>query len=195
MNWHRWLCVVWLGIFVAGVAAAQGKPSTADQKRTIRVGIALMENRSGRSVTTAWERDTLVRDLQRVRTDRKSSIILEVVPLGASSKEDAGPEASRKNCQYFVLTTMVDPRHGPGISGGPDGIARAPVILGNTRPEQEVAIEFTILDTSDLGTIADGTSAAPVEDSNDIRAADEAMQMTARRIASELRKDRPPNID
>lgn len=195
MNWQRWVCLCWLGMFAGAMAAAQGKPSTADQKRTIRVGIALMENRSGRSVTPAWERDTLVRDLQRVRTDRKSSVILEAVPLESSSKEDAGPEATQKNCQYLVLTTMVDPRRGPGISGGPDGIARAPVILGNARPEQTLAIEFTILDTSDSRTLADGMSTVPVEENNDIRAADDAMQTTARRVAGELRRDRPPNID
>lgn len=195
MNSHRWLCLGCLGIVVAGMAMAQGKPSTADQKRTIRVGIALTEIRSGRSASPVWEQNQLVRDLQRVRNDRKSAIILEAVPLEASSKEDAGAEATQKNCQYFVLTTMVDPRRGPGISGGPDGVTRAPIIVGNARPEQMLAIEFTILDASDLRTLADGTSAAPVEESNDTRAADEAMQMTARRVADELRKDHPPNIN
>lgn len=130
-----------------------------------------------------------------MRNDRKSSIVLEAVPLKASSKEDAGAEATQRNCQYFLLTTMVDPHRGPGISAGPDGVARAPVILGNTRREQQVAIEFTILDSSDLSTVADGISAAPVEENNDIRAADEAIQMTARWVATELRQDRPPNID
>ena len=194
MNWQRWCCLGWLGISIAGAAIAQSKP-TADQKRTIRVGIALMENRSGRPVTRDWDRDQLVRDLQRVRNDRKSSIILEVVPLEAASQEAAGAEARQKNRQYFVLTTMVDPRRESGISAGPDGIARAPVIVGNSRLEQMVAIEFLILDASDLRKVADGTSTAPVEENNDIRAADEAMQMTARRVASELRKEHPPTID
>jgi hypothetical protein len=195
MNRHRWLGLGCLLTFAACIAVAQGKPSSADQKRTIRVGVALTQNRSGRSALPIWERDQLVRYLQRVKTDRKSPVVLEVVPLEASSQEDAGAEATKKNCRYFVLTTMVDPSRGPGISGGPDGIARSPVMIGNAPPERTLALEFSILDASDLRTVADGTYMAPVEDNNDTRAADEAIQMTAGRVASELRKDRAPNID
>ena len=195
MNRHRWLGLGCLLIFAASIAVAQGKPSSADQKRTIRVGVALTQNRSGRTALPIWERDQLVRDLQRVKTDRKSSIILEVVPLEASSQEDAGAEATKKDCRYFVLTTMVDPSRGPGISGGPDGITRSPVMIGNAPPERTLALEFTILDASDLGTVADGTYMAPVEDNNETRAADEAIQMTASRVATELRKGRSSNID
>jgi len=171
------------------------KPSAADQRRTIKVGVAVMTNRSGRQASPTWERDQLVRELQRKRTDRKSPIVLEVVSLQGSSKEDAGAEAAEKNCDYLVLTTMVDPRRGPGISGGPDGVAPAPIVIGNAKPDQILAIDFMILDVSDLRTLANGTSTASVEENNGTRAADEAMRMTAHRVASELRKDRLTNID
>jgi hypothetical protein len=178
-----------------GSSPQNSNSPAADQKHTIRVGIAVMTNRSGRQASPIWERDQLVRELQRKRTDRKSSIVIEAVSLDASSREHAGSEAAQKNCEYLVLTTMVDPRRGPGISGGPDGIAPPPVIVGNAKPGQILAVDFVILGISDQRTLAEGTSTASVEENNDTRAADEAMRMTAHRVASELRKDHPPNID
>ena len=177
-----------------GAFPQSDKPAPSDQRRTVRVGIALMTNRSGRQASPTWERDQLVRELEHKRTDRKSSVIFEVVTLQASSQQDAGAEAAQKNCKYLVLTTMVDPGRGPAISGGPDGVAPAPVILGNAKPSQILAIDFAILEVSDSRTLAAGTSTASVEENNDTRAADEAMRMTARRVAIELRKDHP-NID
>lgn len=183
-----------VGAQTAG-SAPQKKSSSPDETRTIRIGVALMENRSGRNASPVWERDQLLRELKGRRTKRKSSIIIDAVSLEASSKEDAAAEAAQKKCDYFVLTTMLDPHQGPGVSGGPDGIAPAPVILGNGRANQMLAINFAIVDTSDLRTFAQGTSTAPVEENNDIRAADDAVRMMANQIASELRKNPTPKID
>jgi ABC-type uncharacterized transport system auxiliary subunit len=69
------------------------------------------------------------------------------------------------------------------------------VILGIAKPGQILAIDFVILEVSDFQTLAEGTSTASVEQNNDTRAADEAMRLTAHRVATELRKDRPRNID
>jgi len=199
MSFSRLLVVafaiaVFAGSQAAG-AAPQDKSSSTDQTHTVRIGIALMENRSGRNASPEWERDQLLRELKARRTKRKSPIVIEAVSLQASSKEDAAAEAAQKKCDYFVLTTMLDPRQGPGISGGPDGIARAPVILGNGNSNQMLAIDFAIFDTSDLRTFAQGTSTAPVEENNDIRAADDAVRIMANQIASELRKNPAPRID
>lgn len=183
------------GAQTAGSRPQNDKAASTDQARTIRIGVALMENRSGRNASPVWERDQLLRELKNRRTKRKSSIIIEAIPLQASSKEDAASEAGQKKCDYFVMTTLLDPRQGPGISGGPDGIAPAPVILGNGSPNQMLAIDFAIVDTSDLRTFAEGTSTAPVEENNDIRAADDAVRIMANQIASELRKNAPPKID
>ena len=188
------VCIATQTTPLLGSSPQNTNPPAADQKHTIRVGIAAMTNRSGRQASPIWERDQLVRELQRKRTDRKSSIVIEAVSLDASSREDAGQEAAQKNCDYLVLTTMVDPRRGPGISGGLDGIAPPPVIVGNAKPGQILAIDFVILGVSDQRTLAEGTSTASVEENNDTRAADEAMRMTAHRVASELRKDHPPNF-
>lgn len=197
MSLDRGLCILLLGALVAGSIFAQSndKPSTADQKRTFRVGIAPTTNRSRRQVIPTWARDQLVRELQRLHSDRKSSIVLEAVSLEANSQEDASAEAARKGCQYFVLTTLLDPSHGPGISGGPDGVQPAPVMIGNTNSNQTLAIDFTILEVGAARSLTQGTAAAPVEEKNEIRAADEAMRLVAHRVASELRKDRVPSPD
>jgi hypothetical protein len=190
MSRHPRLVIVTLGLMIVGAAFAQNsdKPSTADQKRTIRVGIATTANRSSRQVTPTWARDQLVRELQRMRSDRKSQIVLDVVSLDATEREDASAEAEKKRCQFFVLTTVVNPNRGPGITGGPDGMQRAPVMIGNTNPNQTIGVDFAVLEVGTARTVTEGTATAPVESNNDIRASDDAMRFVAHRVASELRK-------
>lgn len=190
MKRHRWLYLLCLSVIGSGMAFAQDKPSTPE-KRTVRVGIAVMSNRSGRQASPEWERDQLLRELQRERTNRKSDVVIEPVSLDAASREDARQEAAQKNCEYLVLTTMVDPGRGPGISGGPDGRAPAPIIIGNAPRGRTLAIDYSILEVSDSRTIAEGTSTASVDENGDTRAADEAMRLTAHHVASELRKQGP----
>ena len=185
-----------LMILLASVGLAQSdKNSTSDQKQTIRIGVAATLNRSSSQIIPTWERDQLVRELQHLRKDRKSAILLEAIPLDASEREDASAEAEKKDCQYFVLTTLLNPARGPGISGGPDGSQRAPVLLGNTSPGRTLAMNFTVLEVGTARTVAKGTSTAPVEDKNDIRAADDAMRLVAHRVASELRSEDTPRIE
>src|SRR5579871_6236343 len=114
-------------IAVAAASLAQSNPSPSQQ--TVRIGVAVTANRSGRQTSPIWERDQLIRELQRLGKNRKSSVVIEAVALDASKREDAATEAEKKNCQYFVLTSTVHARQGPGVSGGPDGIAPAPVMI------------------------------------------------------------------
>jgi hypothetical protein len=179
----------------AGFAQSSHKPSTTDQKRTIRVGIAVPMNRSTRQITPAWERDQLVRELQRLRADRKSMIVLEAVALDATRHDDASAEAEKKGCEYLVLTTLLNPSHGPGISGGPDGSQRSPVVIGNGNASRMMAMDFTILEVGTARTLAEGTATAPVEGNNDTRAADDTMRFVAHRVASELRSSHPPSFE
>ena len=185
-----------LVILCLGASFTQAsKPSTDNQKQTIRIGIAATMNRSNRQVIPTWERDQLVRELQHLRNDRKSMIVLDVVPLEAMAREDASTEAEKKGCEYFVLTTLLNPSRGPGISGGPDGSQRAPVLIGNTSANQTLAMNYTILEVGTGRTVAEDTASAPVQDNNDIRAADEAMRFVAHRVASEIRSSGAPRID
>jgi hypothetical protein len=178
-----------------GAGFTQTQSSANNQKQTVRVGIAATMNRSNRQIIPTWERDQLVRELQRLRNERKSTIVIEAVALEATAREDAHAEAEKKGCQYFVLTTLLDPSRGPGISGGPDGSQGAPVLIGNTNPNKTLAMNFIILGVSSARTVAEGTSSAPAGDGNDVRAADDAARFVAHRVASELRNTRPPKID
>jgi hypothetical protein len=193
MYLYRSLFIVVL-IVVGAFAQSSSNPSTPDQKHTVRVGVAATENRSSRQIIPTWERDQLVRELQRLRINRKSEIVLEVVSLDATAREDASSEAEQKSCRYFVLTTLLNPSRGPAISGGPDGSQRAPVLIGNTNPNQTVAVNFTVVEVGTARTVAEGTTTAPVESASDTRAADEVMRVIARRVADELR-NRPPIFD
>ncbi len=136
-----------------------------------------------------------MRELNRLRSDCKSSIVLEAVPLESSDREDAATEAEKKDCQFFVLTTVLNPSNGPGISGGPDGSQRAPVLLGNTKPTRSLAMNFAIVEGGTARTIAEGTTTAPVEGNNDVRAADDTMRFVAHRVATELRSQHHASMD
>jgi hypothetical protein len=193
MHGSRGLARVSLIVLVlVAVAAAQ---ANGKAQRTVKVGIALMTNQSARALSPTWERNQLVQSLRRLRTNKKSTIAIEVVPLESSSREDAGKEAARKDCHYFVLTSVVDFGRPGGILVGPGGIQPAPVTLGNMDPTRNLTMNFTILEVGAFRGLADGTTSLPERDGNDLEAADEAMRTTALRIAAEIRKDRPPNID
>ena len=151
-------------------------------------------NRSNRQIIPTWERDQLVRELKRLRVDRKSMIVLDAVALEATTREDASLEADKKGCQVFVLTTLLNPNHGPGISGGPEGTQRAPILIGNANAGKTLAIDYAILETGTARTVAEGTATAPIEENNDTRAADETVRSVARRVASELRSSGPPKF-
>jgi hypothetical protein len=194
---HRAFTPLLFAIFglASGFTQTSNKTTTADHKQTIRVGVAATMNRSNRQIIPTWERDQLVRELKHLGSDRKSMIILEAVPLEAGTREDASPEAEKKSCQYFVLTTLLNPSHGPGISGGPDGSQRAPVLLGNTSPNKTLAMNFTVIEVGTGRTVAEGTATTPVEGNNDVRAADDSMRFVAHRVATELRSSGPPTIN
>ena len=181
-----------VALLTTPVAAQNGgapqKSPPDGQGRVVRVGVALMTNQSRRAVSPKWERDQLVRELRSLRTDRKSSIIIESVPLEASSRQDAGSEAAKKDCQYFVVTTLLDVGHGPGFSVGPGGVHPTPVIIGNADPDRRIAMDFLLLEIGNYRTKAEGRATAPDEDNNDTRAADEAMRIVSVRVATKFAK-------
>lgn len=185
--------ILLIACFEAGFSQTQA--SAENQKHVIRVGIAVTMNRSNRQIIPAWERDQLVRELQHLRNQRKSNVVIEAIPLEGAARDDANPEAEKKACQYLVLTTLLNPSHGPGISGGPEGSQQSPVLIGNTNPSKTLAMNFIILAVGSTQTVAEGTSTAPVVDSNDVRAADDTMRLVAHRVASELRSSSAPKIE
>jgi hypothetical protein len=193
---HKGLKLALLASVLTILATAQtnGTGTTGKTKRTVRVGIAVMNNRSFRAVSPTWERDQLVRSLHRLRTDKKSNVEIEAVALESSSREDAGAEAAKKDCQYFVLTTLLDPGRPGSIMVG-SGEVQAPLTIGNANPARRLDMNFVILEVGEFRAVADGTTSATEYDNDDNRSADEAMGITALRVAGEIRKHRPPNID
>jgi hypothetical protein len=198
LGFHKGLKLALLASVLTILATAQtngtGPSTTGKTKRTVRVGIAVMNNRSFRAVSPTWERDQLVRSLHRLRTDKKSNVEIEAVALESSSREDAGAEAAKKDCRYFVLTTLLDPGRPGSILVG-SGDVQAPLTIGNANPARRLDMNFVILEVGEFRAVADGTTSATEYDNDDNRSADEAMGITALRVAGEIRKHRPPNID
>ena len=141
MSYRVYFSLMFL-ISCLGAGFTQTQSSAENQKQTIRVGIAATMNRSNRQIIPTWERDQLVRELQRLRNERKSTIVIEAVALEATAREDAHAEAEKKSCQYFVLTTLLNPSRGPGISGGPDGSPRGACAHRKHKSQQDSGHEL-----------------------------------------------------
>lgn len=188
--------VVLFAALATGQTSGNPQKAAPDQQiRTVKVGIALMTNQSLRAVSPTWERNQLVQSLSRLRKDRKSPVVIDAIPLESNSREDAGAEAARQDCQYFVLTTLLDERRDQGVFVGPGGLQPPPITIGSVHPYRRIAMNFRVFDVGAFRTLAEGSAGAPNDDQDDTRAADEAMRITALRVASEIRKERPPSID
>src|SRR5262249_9968133 len=80
------------------------------QGNTVRVGVAVMQNEAGRSVSGTLERDRLVQALNRMKPDKKTHVQVQAVPLDAMTGNEADDEAASKKCAYVVFTTLTELR-------------------------------------------------------------------------------------
>jgi hypothetical protein len=187
-----------LSLSLPGLAAQAPSPSPGSSaKRVVRVAVALLNNQSRRMVSPKWEQQQLLRELKSLRSERGSAVEIEALPLESKKQNDELVEASKKDCDYVVITTVDEPRQPGIVSLGSSGIQGGPQIIGNVDPGQ-LAIHFTLLQPGSLRVVAEGFATAPDDDtSSDTAAADDAMRSLARQVARELRKNenRPPQIE
>src|SRR5271166_3260112 len=80
----------------------------AQENQVVKVGVAVMQNKAGRSVPGSMERDRLVAALNQLKPDKKLHFKVQAVPLEGMTPDDAGEEAQQKKCAYVVYTTLVE---------------------------------------------------------------------------------------
>lgn len=163
----------------------------ADEK-VVHLCAATPMNLSKRMVDTKWARNMLLRELKFQRKEKHSPVVIESIGLDAQQREDALAEAQDKNCDYIVLTTVIDPV-GPGRFGttvGPTGLEQRPQIIGNDDPRQQLAVKFSLLRPGSPRPLAEGVSASPDAGNDDNAASTDAMRVVASRVAGEIRKPR-----
>lgn len=82
----------------------------AQNNPVIRIGVASLENQSGRGVPVDVERDRLVRAINQLKPDKKTHTKLEAVALEGNNGSDLTDQAVQKNCDYILYTTLTELR-------------------------------------------------------------------------------------
>lgn len=181
-------------LFTSLISVAQ---TASSEPRTVHLCAATPMNLSKRIVDTKWARNMLLRELKFERKEKHSPVLIESVPLDAQEREEALDEAKDKDCDYILLTTVMDPvRPGRfGTTAGPGGFEQRPQIIGNDDPRQQLALTFKLLRQGSPRPIAEGVSSSPVGDDDGNAASTDAMRSVAARVAGEIRKPRVQSPD
>jgi hypothetical protein len=173
----------------------------AAQENAVRIGVAVMQNQAGRSVSGTVERDRLVRAFNQMKPDKKTHVAVQGVPLDAMSFNDANDEAQTKKCAYVVLTTLTELRnaddpyqHTPGtVETNPNSQWSMP---GNARgqrldPEYRVTVDYQLYRVGDASALA-GSPYSTQLAMNEIDAVSQVMDRVASRVADVVKKGAPP---
>jgi len=167
--------------------------STA-QQNAIRIGVAVMQNQAGRSVSGTLERDRLVQALNHMKPDKKTHMQVEAVALDAMSGNEADDEAASKKCAYVVFTTLTELRsfddpyqHQPNtIETNPNSQWSPGQRLD---PEYRVTVVYKLYRTG--GPEVAGSPYSTQVAMNEIDAVSQVMDRIALRVADEVKKGTP----
>ena len=169
------------------------------QDNPIRVGVAVMQNQAGRSVSGTLERDRLVEALNHMKPDKKTHVQVQGIPLDAMTTSEAEDEAASKKCAFVVFTTLTELRSADDpYSRVPNTIETNPnsqwSMQNNPRaqqmdPEYRVTVEYKLFRTG--GSEVSGSPYSTQAATNEISAVSQVMDRIASRVADEVKKSTP----
>lgn len=183
-------------ICISILSAQKPQRQSVTKKQLVRVGVALPFNQSSFMVNEKWGRDQIIRNLQALRTDKKSVIIIEPAPLESSQKNDVMQEGADKRCDYVVVARIINFSNTGGVMLGPSGMEAIPPMPGNVDPKKRMGVDFSIMRPGHPNPVAEGRTAAPTETpsataQSDNAAMEDAARQIALRVAGEIRKQIP----
>jgi len=195
------LSVILISLTVfSSIASSQQPSAPKPQERIVRIGVALPLNESKFVVTETWGRDQMIRSLKALRRDRKSAVTLEAISLQSWKKGDALQEAADKHCDYVLLTRVLDLSKTGSVLVGPGGVEPIPPLVGNVDPQKRMAVDYSVFRPGHPDEFAGGRTAVPTDSPasvapSDNSAFEEAANQIGVRVAGEVRKERPPQVD
>ena len=169
------------------------------QENAIRIGVAVMQNPAGRSVSGTLERDRLVQAFNHMKPDKKTHVQVQGVPLDAGTGNEADEEAASKKCAYVVFTTLTELRsYDDPYQHRPNTIETNPNSQWSTQngqaqrmdPEYRVTVEYKLYRTG--GSEVAGSPYSTQLAMNEIDAVSQVMDRIASRVADEVKKGTPP---
>lgn len=175
--------------------------SSVGQENAIRIGVATLQNRAGRSVPGNVERDRMVQSLNRMKPDKKTHLQVVGVPLDAMTFDEASSEAQAKKCAYVVLTTLTELRNADDpYQRPPNTVETSPNSQwsmpagspgGRLDPEYRVTVEYKLYRADNPSPIAGAPYSTQVA-MNEIDAVSQVMDRVATRVADEVKKGVAP---
>jgi hypothetical protein len=197
-----------LALMLGAFLAAQDKSSDAKPGKAIRIGVAVLQNTSNRTIAVRNQQNQLVHFLNQInRQDdaKKGRAKLEAVALEASAASDAAAEAGDKDCDFILYTNLKDLRE-PGdphmpVRVGPEGgeitttdplrVPEHPV--GSLNPASYALVGFRLNRAHDPRPLV-ASSVSATEQMDAEATVSLLMMQIASRAATEARKTRPPEV-
>ncbi len=170
------------------------------QENAVRVGVAPLQNRAGRSVPANVERDRLVKALNQLKPDKKTHMKVVGVPLDGMTPNEISEEAEQKKCEYVVYTTLTELRnaddpyqHVPGTTetnpnsqwSHQNGEAE------RLDPEFRVTVEYKLVSIPGNNAVAGAPYSTQLA-MNEIDAVSQVLDRVANAVFGEMKKGTAP---
>lgn len=182
-----------------GLLAVLAYPLYAQEKlEPVRICVATMENNSRNIVNPTWERDQLVRALERTNKSKevkkRMAPRIEAVALESSGEPDT--TVREKNCEFVLLTTLTEVMQAgrPSISVPPPGAVEMGTGPGDQRTYPEdyntATVNYDLMRAGNLKPWASGIVSAEDRQTEDVLVS-QLMDQIANRVVAEIRKPHP----
>jgi len=185
---RRILSLVVLALLIT-LVHAQDKPAP------VRVCVAALKNNSRHIVSPIWQRDQLVRALERTNKSKEvkkgKAPKIETVSLDSSGEADS--TVREKNCEYVLYTdlTEVFQTDRPSVSLPPPGAVQVGTNMGDPRaypPDYRSAtVNYRLMRAGDFRPWAEGMVNADDALAEDVLVS-QLMDQVATRVADQIRK-------
>jgi len=171
------------------VINAQEKPAP------VRICVGLLENTSRNIVNPAWERDQLVRALERTNKSKevKKGKAPKVETVALESSGEADTTVREKNCDYVLYTNLTEVLQAgrPAVSVPPPGAIQVGKGMGDPRAYPEdyhsATVNYRLMRPGNLKPWAEGMATADNALPEDTLVS-QLMDQIANRVVVEIRK-------
>lgn len=185
---RRILSLVVLTVLVPALNA-QEKPAS------VRICVGTLENTSRQIVNPAWERDQLVRALERTNKSKevKKGKAPKIETVALESSGEADTTVREKNCEFVLYTNLTDVfrTDQPGVSVPPPGTIQVGTGMGDPRAYPQdyhsATVNYRLMRPGNLKPWAEGMVNGDAQLNEDTLVS-QLMDQIANRVAGEIRK-------
>jgi hypothetical protein len=185
---RRILCVLVLAVLVP-VANAQEKPAA------VRICVGMLENTSRNIVNPSWERDQLVRALERTNKSKevKKGKAPKIETVALESSGEADTMVREKNCGFVLYTNLTEVLQAgrPSVSVPPPGAIQMGTGVGDPRAYPEdyhsATVNYRLMRPGNLKPWTEGMVNGDAQLTQDTLVS-QLMDQIANRVALEIRK-------